>query len=505
MSADSGGIPDLDRKVAKGAVWMVASRFAVRAIGVVNTVIVARLLTPYDFGLVSLTMAILAAVDIFTNLSFDTALIRETRATREDYDTVWTLSVFRGALIALAFAMLAIPAAQFFHDSRMQAVMYAFALSTFLEGFQNVGIVDFRKHLRFHQEFLFGVVGKFAAAVITVAVAFWWRSYWALVFGIIVNRMSGVILSYVMNDFRPRAGLARWKTLFHFSKWLLVSNVINFFSAKLDVFVLGRLAGTMAVGLYEIAFEIANLPTGELVWPIQRAFLPGYAKIQENTSHLARSYVGGFSAILFIALPAGAGIAAIAPLAVNVFLGQHWLAAIPIMQVLSVAGIIRIMHANAGSVLLALGKARALSAMAGAGFAFLIPAVIGGATLDGPIGVAWAIVAFQVVFAVMAVSITLKLLSISLSSVAASTWRTFSSGAIMVLSVTFSQAWLEALNILPMKAAELFVLIVIGITSYSGSHLILWVLARRPEGPEHYVLNLILPTIERLRPRPVRA
>lgn len=90
----------LGHRIAKSAAWMVGSRMAIRVIGLVSTVILARLLRPEDFGLVAMVMALVATMDVFGNFSFDLALIRDADAVRDHYDTVWTLSIVRGAFVA---------------------------------------------------------------------------------------------------------------------------------------------------------------------------------------------------------------------------------------------------------------------------------------------------------------------------------------------------------------------------------------------------------------------
>src|SRR5215469_11841367 len=150
----------LGHRIAKSAAWMVGSRMAIRAIGLVSTVILARLLRPEDFGLVAMVMALVTTMEVFGNFSFDLALIRDAEAARDHYDTVWTMSILRGALVAGGLVALAWPAAAFFGDPRVQPIIYWVAGGMFLEGWQNVGTVDFRKELTFHREFAFQILAK---------------------------------------------------------------------------------------------------------------------------------------------------------------------------------------------------------------------------------------------------------------------------------------------------------------------------------------------------------
>jgi lipopolysaccharide exporter len=109
----------LGHRVAKSAAWMIGARLALRGIGLVSTVFLARLLRPEDFGLVALAMALVGTMETLGNFSFDLALIREGGATREHYDTVWTLTIIRGAAVAAGLAAPARPAASFFGDPRV--------------------------------------------------------------------------------------------------------------------------------------------------------------------------------------------------------------------------------------------------------------------------------------------------------------------------------------------------------------------------------------------------
>src|SRR5215831_15245913 len=125
----------IGKKMAQGALWMIAMRLAVRGIGVISTIVLARLLRPEDFGLVPFASVLLVAVEIFGQFGFDVALIREADAGRDHYDTVWTMSIARGLIVALVLASVAKPAGHFFGDDRVVPIIYCFSLGAALEGF----------------------------------------------------------------------------------------------------------------------------------------------------------------------------------------------------------------------------------------------------------------------------------------------------------------------------------------------------------------------------------
>ena len=177
----------LTRKVAHGAAWMVILKLVVRSIGLVSTLILVRLLEPSDFGIVAMAMSIVAALELLTAFGFDITLIQNQKADAAEYDTAWTLNVLLGAGAAVLLIVLAHPAAGFYEEPALVPVFQVIAIVSLLQGLENIGMVDFRKHLKFEKEFLFHVLVKMFGFVVTIALAFKLRSYWALVLGTVAS------------------------------------------------------------------------------------------------------------------------------------------------------------------------------------------------------------------------------------------------------------------------------------------------------------------------------
>ena len=161
--------------MAKGTGWTVGTQLIIQAIAMLSTMVLARLLVPADFGLVALATALSGALHAISEFSFDLALIQNQSAARREYDTAWTLSICRNAILAGALAAGAGLIASAFGDERLEPVVYWLALGTFFSGFQNIAVVDFRKQLAFHRDLVFMVVGKLGPVVVTVPLAFIWR------------------------------------------------------------------------------------------------------------------------------------------------------------------------------------------------------------------------------------------------------------------------------------------------------------------------------------------
>jgi O-antigen/teichoic acid export membrane protein len=474
--------------MAKGAAWMVLMRLVIRAIGLVSTVVLARLLVPDDFGLIALSTSILFAVETLGQFSFDVALIRDAKASRAQYDTAWTLTVIRGWLTAIIVAAFAVPMGQFFNEPRLPYVLYGLAVATVIEGYQNIGIVDLRKEMQFRREFNFMLSQRIVSFVVTVVFAFALREYWALLVGIMIGRTGGTVLSYMMSPYRPRHCLSEWRPLLNFSKWLLVNNILHLLS-RADVYVIGRYFGAHELGVYNVSAEIASLPSTELVAPIQRAIYPGFAKLAGDTEQLKRSYVDGLGILMMLSVPASTGIAVLADPLVRALLGAKWLDAIPLLQILAVNGLIRLSSGNAGSVLLAIGRPKAITALALLNLSMLGPALVIGITLAGLAGAAWALVATASINLVLSYAIIGRTLHISMVDLAKAVWRSWLAAAVMAAVVLWVGSAPVAL--LDHSIVRLVVCVPLGVVVYVAALIGLWMASGRPRSAEQFTLTAI--------------
>src|SRR5579872_3725969 len=220
--------PSLQRQMVKGSAWVIGVRWAVRFLGLISTIVLARLLVPADFGIVTIAMIILGTVEVFAQTGQHLAIIRHPNPTREHYDTAWTIFIMLYSSLALIIFLCAPLTVIYFHEPRALLVVRILALKTFIAGFENVGIVDFQKYLEFHKQFLYRVLPSVVSFFVTLAAAFALRNYWALVIGILTQEFTGFVLSYVLSPFRPRLGLSKVRELWSFSLWTFVRSIAGY-------------------------------------------------------------------------------------------------------------------------------------------------------------------------------------------------------------------------------------------------------------------------------------
>ncbi|MEO1574516.1 MAG: oligosaccharide flippase family protein, partial [Pseudomonadota bacterium] len=345
----------LGGKIAFGAIWMVLMRLSIRFIGLISTLILLRLLAPSDFGLVMIVTATVAIIELMRAFGFQIALIQDQDAGRDEYNTVWTMEVTMALVTALILVLIARPAAAFYEDPRLEVLFYIVAAVNGLHGFSNVGIVDFRKELQFKREFRYNVSIKVIGFVVTITSAWLLRSYWALILGMVATKLSGLGLSYLMHPYRPSFSLASLGKLFSFSRWIFLNNMGIVSRMRGPDFIIGKVAGTAGLGIYSVAYEISNLATTELIAPINRALLPGFAKIAADAPRARAAFIKASSVMALFSLPIAVGIAATAPLIGPVVLGEKFLAAVPLIEMLAVAGVVTAIASPITSCLIALG------------------------------------------------------------------------------------------------------------------------------------------------------
>jgi len=488
-------------KMARGAVWMLLFKFIDRGIGFLSTLILARILTPDNFGVVAMAMSFIALLELVGAFGFDMALIQRPDATTAHYNTAWTFNVLFGVVVGVLMLLFAGPVAEFYRHEELANVIRALAISSFLQGFGNIGVVAFRKDLEFHKEFKFLLSKRLITFPVTITLAFLLRNYWALVVGIISGRLLELFISYRVHPYRPRFTLSAAQDLLHFSKWLLVLNILGFLKERASDFIVGRMGGARALGLFNVTYELANLPGTELVAPINRAVYPAYAKIANDKAALQREYLSVMGMISLIAIPAVAGLAATAKMIIPVALGPKWLDAVPILQMLAFFGITQVMQSNAYALCLAAGRANVYSAIQALHVILLITLLIVFMRWRGLNGAAFGYLLTALVMLPVTFAVVLRMLAIRLSAFLAHIWRPLLSAACMFAAVVAFSHNVAVTAPLTVIVPNLIGAVVLGAVVYVGVVALAWWAAGRPAGAESAIFGKAQPVIEKLRAR----
>ena len=502
------GVSSILARTAQGAGWVIAWRMLTRVLGVISTLVLVRLLSPADFGLVALATAFALALDVCLSIGVEDQIVRSPKPDRALYDTAFTLNLLKALTVAVLLAFSAAPAADFFGDARLRDVLLALAVSAALSGATNIAIAEFRRHLSFEKEFRLQLLPRLAGISVTIAIAWIFRSHWALVLGVLTNRFGIVLMSHWLHPYRQRLSLAAWRELSSVSVWSWAISVAATIRDRADSFVIGRMLGPSALGIYAVGVEVAALPTTEMVDPICRACMPGFAETMRGDpeagggpSAVAPAYLRIIGLMALLTVPAGIGTSLIAGPIVALVFGQAWLEAVPVMALIALGCTFSL----AGNVSAALLHARAalrriwLITVASAALRIMLLLLM--VPWFGLVGAACAIAAVLLMEHAALVGSALRMLSLSPAALLRAIHRPLlAAGAMAALLWSCGLGWAPPPASFALAVPVLLQAIPLAVATYALVLFTLWCIARRPAGAEADMLGLAKRLALRLRP-----
>lgn len=469
----------LERQMVKGSAWTVSVRWAARALGFVNTLFLARLLSPSDFGIVTIAMIILGTVEIFNQTGQHLAIIRHPSPTRAHYDSAWTIFIMLSTFLA-AIVFLCAPLTRiYFHEPRAVIVVEILALKTLVSGFENIGIVDFQKHLQFHKQFLYRFFPSLIAFCVTIPAAFILRNYWALVIGILAQEFSGIALSYILSPFRPHLALSKVRELWSFSIWTFFRSIGAYLENQIDKLAIGSFAGAAAMGRYEVAVDVSSSPSQEINNPMLSVLFPVLATAQGDRQKLRELFLTVLYWSMLICSSTAVGVALVSDDLVDIVLGPQWDGMKPLMPVLALAYGVMGLGGGVYPVFDVINKPFISTRLQWLSVLTIgVSLALVGYLFRNIQGVALARLATMAVLVPVMLAVVGREIQLRPRDFWTVFWRPLLATLLMA-AVT----WAARLQ-LPPGGFRLAVTIVAGAATYAASLMALWQLAGRPSGPE---------------------
>jgi lipopolysaccharide exporter len=481
----------LGARTAKGAGWLIAWRLISRLLGVVNTVVLVRLLLPSDFGLVALATSLAVAVDGLSYIGVLDALVRERVLDRSLYDTGFTMNLLRGILTALIIVACAWPAARFFGDARLTTIFLVLAVGVLAVALANIGIVDFQRDLAFNKQIQIQLVPRVAGVIASIACAVVWRSYWALVAAILVQRAAYLLFTYVIHPYRPGITLRAWRRLVGFSFWSWANSMTALVQGRSDAIIIGGYLNPTAVGLYSVGAEVGGLASSELLAPITGALFAGFSSARRTGEGVGRAYLRAIAVVALLVLPTSAGVAVIArPMMLLVF-GERWDAAVPLVQLFACIGVFRVGGAISGALLMAEGVPHIGFRIEAVVTVVRLVALLVAVPAFGLIGAAAAVAVTALVDEVIYLVVTFRRVGLLPSDLALIIWRPAVATGGMALALLTT-----GLTRVSPGASDVTAGLLLGATILAGALvfgaivLLAWLMSGRPQGAETYLLGL---------------
>ena len=495
MSAEpETGHSDLGSKAFTGAALMVATRFSIRLLGLISVTVLARLLSPDDFGLFGTAALALGFFLLLKEVGFGEAVIKEKELTKADIDTLWTMRLILSAFTGLALFLAAPLITNFLKDPRVELVLQVMALLPVIDALASPASSLLLRELRYGTDFLLKSGNKVVRVVAVIVVAFMLKSYWALVFGALLSSVFGVIISHIVRPYRPRLTLEKLDKHRGFALWTYLRSVALYIASTSDEFVVRSSANTAFFGLYHISRDLARVLIADLIAPVREAMLPALSIMQDDPKRHAEAVANIFGASVIVGAAITFGIVVTAPELVLLLLGDQWSAAAPYLSLLAIGCACNaIGEVNQSSFITAGLQKKSTMSWALRSVAYSAGCILAG-MLYGPEAVAIAFSSLSLISLVLETHYMFSALQVKTSLIGVA-FRPLTSAIIMAIAVYFLPV--------PSHWPLIFILltkVVSGGIIYGGLLVGQWKLSGYKHGPEYTLYRNFPKKLQKLIP-----
>lgn len=341
--------------VAGGVAWKLATQLVAYGSRAVITVVLARLLTPEDFGVAGLALLFSALVLVFTDLG--AALVHRQDLREEDLSTAFWLSITSGAVLTLATIALAGPISELFREPEVKPLLIALSFAFMLTAAITTPAGLLTRRLAFRQIELSNLTAVLVAAAAAVVVAVMGGGAWAIIAQQITQSVVYFILIWSISRWRPRFMFSRAsaRSLGGYSINLMGAKLFDYVQSNSDNILIGRFLGPTALGVYSMAYNLMLYPVVRLSDPVNAAMFPVISRMQDDNERMAGVWLRVSRFMAVAVTPAMLLLIVLAPEFVSLVLGDRWDEAVPVLQVLSWAGLVQAVRGPTSAVLLAKG------------------------------------------------------------------------------------------------------------------------------------------------------
>ena len=332
---------DLRRHAVSGGLVTALAQAIKFGLSLVSAVVLARLLTPDDFGLVAMVATVTGFLWIFKDAGLSTATIQKTKITHAQVSNLFWINVAVSFALSLIVAASAPVLAWFYRDSRLVALTLALASSYAVGGIVVQHLALLNRQLRFKSVALIDIGSAIVGLLVGIALArLGWR-YWSLVGMQLSTVLMELCLTLWISPWRPQRPTRNsdTKLLLHFGASLTVASVLRRVAGGLDSLLLGRWYGADAVGLYSRGAVLLVKPIDQLICPLEAVFTPILSGLQEDPDRYRRTFLKVYGAVTLLSFPAAALLLALSRPLVLVLLGPRWEQVIPIFSAFAIAAL----------------------------------------------------------------------------------------------------------------------------------------------------------------------
>lgn len=323
-----------------------------------STMILARLLTPKDFGLIAMVTAVTAFIMIFKSLGLSQATVQRAEINHSQVSTLFWINVAVGTALMLITLALAPALAWFYNDPRLVAVTAVISTAFLFSGLTVQHEALLRRQMRLTTVAVRDVAAMAAGIVTGILCAWAGLGYWSLIWMQVaraVTNAAGVWLASGWIPGRPvrRSGV---RSMLKFGGWLTGFGLVNYFSRNFDKLLLGRFWGALTLGLYSRAYFLLLFPIAQITSPLTSAAVPGLSRLQNQPDRYRSYYMKAIMVIAYLSMPIAVVTAVLSGEIIYLALGRNWMEASPLFKILAIAAIWQPTVSTVGWILISRGQ-----------------------------------------------------------------------------------------------------------------------------------------------------
>ncbi|MCU0527799.1 MAG: MOP flippase family protein [Elainella sp. Prado103] len=353
-----GNYASLLERAIKGIAWSAISSWGSQLTQFVTMIVLARLLSPTDFGLISLANIFIHFVQALIGSGFSDAIVQRDDLETEHLDTAFWINLGIGLTLTSIGVLSAGLVASFFRQPLLVPIVSWLSLNVLINSIASVHEAILRRKLKFKQLAIRRLIGLVIGAIVGITLALNGFGVWSLVCQTLVGNTVDVILLLNLSQWSPRfhLSLKHFQDLFSFGINVVGNGILTFVSNRSDDLIIGYFLGAEVLGYYAVAYKLLVVMSQLFGQTVQKVVLPTFSRLQGDPEQLKRSFYSGSQLLNLIAFPAFLGMAVLAPELVSTIFGEQWAFSGQVMQVLAFVGVIDSAAYFSGAIFMAKGR-----------------------------------------------------------------------------------------------------------------------------------------------------
>ena len=358
LDSQTEQIENLGDKVIKGASWTITSKIVAQLLSFCVTIVLVRLLSPEDYGLVALSGVFIKFIDIFRNMGFGEAIIQRKSINNDFLSTAFWITIAVGLCMVLLIYITSPIICNFYSEKGLRNILILSSLAFLISPLSEIHETILTKNLEFKKIAYLNLLYPlfFGASAILLALSDF--GVWSLVLGNLIAQFLITPVIWSMAKWRPKFvfNMKRFKELLDFGSYILSFKFVNYLARNSDNLIIGKVLGAISLGYYSIAYNLMLKPLQHISWSISRIMLPTLSSIQEEKERVRTGYLKTVRSISLITFPIMTGLMVVAREFVLIFYGIKWEPAVIPLRILCIVGALQSIGTTVGTIFISQGR-----------------------------------------------------------------------------------------------------------------------------------------------------